>query len=523
MAKGPTKAQLIERLEEMERTWLPRITQTIDDPRNEPDSTLHGLTADRVHACITSAERGDTKDLFSLYRDVLIADTHLQAVIETRFLAVLGDDPTVLPPDPENQDDVLAANAIRDAVDRLPDFLGVCADLLWGNIWPLSVVERTYKEAGIPGLRYDWNEIVQVPDHLFRWTNGYLEIEEVDPCTHRPNGRFFRPETNRYITHRGHLLRTPDNWGGPMRSLVWWFFLGIMDRDWWVRFLDKFGAPFMVGKFDKNDERSRQILERAFKLSTKIGGLVVNKETQVELMKTSTSDSAGSYKEFHQICNDQKSVRVLGQTLSVTASPTGIGSGASDLQGQVRGDICAWDKKRLAQTIRNQLFKPWLRLNGFTGRVPLLVFGGEESEEVSTTAEVLGNLKNAGIRLSDKSLPTLSKRVGLELERDEPAAPATPPGAPPQPAPTKTKRLSAPPPAKDPVEASQSISREAAAALTQAFRGTLAPVRQIILESTSPEDAETKLLAAFADWSPTKAAEVIETALVAGAWNGTQG
>ncbi len=511
MAKAPTKAQLLERLTQMERDWTPRALETINDPRNEPASTLVGLTAERVHAAITQAEQGDTREYFSMCRDVLTASSHLQLVIETRLLAVIGDDVMISPVDKDKPEDVAAAEAIKAAVDRLPDFLGVCRDLLWGSIWPLALIERTYKTAETPGLVYDWADIVAVPDHLFRWTNGCLEIEAIDPQTRRGNGKFFVPEPARYIAHRGHLLRTPDNWGGPMRALIWWFFLQVMDREWWVRFLDKFGTPFTVGYFDKSDEKSRQILERAFRLSTKIGGMVVNKETRIELLKAGASDSADAFEKFYKICDDAIARRVLGQTLSSTASPTGLGNGASDLQGQVRGDIASFDKKKLAQTIRNGLFKPWLRLNGFAGAVPRLSFGGEEPEENTTTATVLKDLFGAGIRLAEKSLPALSTRVGLEMERDP--APAAPAGG--------VKTLAAPlPTSSDAGRAADTISREAAAMLSQVYRGSLAPVRQIVLASGTPAECQTRLLAAFVDWSPDRAAEVVEMAVVAGAWNG---
>lgn len=517
MAKRPTNKELLARLEVMERDWAPRGLATVNDPRNEPQSMLIGLSAERVHAAITAAEGGDTRDLFSIYRDVLIADTHLQGVIETRLLAVIGDDPLIAPLDKNKAEDVATAEAIKAAIDRLPDFLGVCRDLLWGTIWPLAMVERTYKPAEVPGLALDWAEIAAVPDHLFRWTNGYLEIQE----TARDGGltgSFVRPDPKRYITHRGHLLRTADNWGGPMRALAWWFFLKVMDREWWVRFLDKFTTPFMVGKFDKSDEKSRQVLERAFQLANKIGGLAVNKETTIELIKAATGDSSTSFENFYRICDDAIARRVLGQTLSSTASPTGIGGGASDLQGQVRGDIAAHDKKRLAQTLRQQLFKPFLRLNGFTGAPPVITFGGSEVEENTSTATVLKDLKTAGIRVADKSLPLLSQRVGLELERDP--APEATEGQPTAPVLPGTKPLSALPSVTSPAGATDAISRRTAALLTQAYRGSLAPIRDILLSSPTPNEAETRLLSAYADWDATRAAEVIESAFAAGAWNG---
>ncbi len=509
MAKSPTKAELLKRLDELENRQLPRQLETINDPRNEPHSLLGGLTADRVHSAITAAEQGDTRDLFSIYRDVLIADTHIQGAIETRFLAVIGDDPIIAPVNRENPEDVAAADAIRDAVDRLDDFNGVCSDLLWGTIWPLAMVERTYKPASLPGLTYDWSDITGVPDHLFRWTNGHLEIESIDPVTRQPTGKFSRPDPDRYITHRGHILRHSDTWGGPMRAIMWWFLLKVMDREWWARFLDKFGTPFTVAKFDKTDDRGRQLLERALSLSQRIGGLVVSSTTQVELMQANTS-AADAHEKFFRLCNEEISRRILGQTLSSTSSPTGIGGGASSIQGEVRSDIARFDKRQIIQTIRNRLFKPFLRINGFKGALPTLTFGAEEEEDNATVADALSKLKTAGLRVADKSLETLSKRMSLEIERDPaPAAPAA------------VLPLSAPlPRLRDPVAAAQSISREAAASISQAYRGSMAPIAQIILDSATPDEAQTKLLSAYTSWDATKAAEIVESALVAGAWNG---
>jgi phage gp29-like protein len=513
MPKPPTKSDLLQRVQTMEVELLTRSLETVHDHRNEPFDALGTLSADRVHAAIIAAERGEMWELFAIYRDVLIADSHLQGLIDTRFFAVLGDEVMITPKDPTKPEDVAAADAIRAAIDRMPDFMGLCSDLLWGTLWPLAMVERCYKPAEVPGLTYDWGDVSPVPDYLMRWTTGRLELAEIDPMTRLRNGVFFRPETSRYITHRGHLLRHPDCWGGPMRALMWWFLLKTMDREWWVRFLDRFGTPFPVAKFEKNDDRSRQILERALKLSTRIGGIVVSSNTSVELVQAQTA-AADAHQKFYSLCNDEMARRVLGQTLSSTSAPTGIGSGASTLQGQVRDDICKYDKIRLVQTLRGQFVRPWLRLNGFAGAVPNLTFGGDEVEANGVTAEVLSKLKTAGVRITDKSLPDLSKRIGLELERDPSPAPTPTPAA-------GIKALSAAlPRADDPDAAAASISREAAASITQAYRGSLAPVAQILLSAATPTEATTRLLAAFTDWDATKVAEVVETGLVAGAWNG---
>ena len=64
------------------------------------------------------------------------------------------------------------------------------------------------------------------------------------------------------------------------------------------------------------------------------------------------------------------------------------------------------------------------------------------------------------------------------------------------------------------------IARGGSADLSRAFRATFAPLRRIVLESTSVEDLETRLHSFTAHWNPADAAQVIEEALTAFAANG---
>lgn len=497
--------ELVTELQKMADGWIPVGVASAISTGTEPPSLLMGLDASRIHSAVASAEVGDTTDLFRLYSDVLIADSHISGEIDKRFIAILGEDPVVKAKS-EKPEDQRAAQVIQYAIDRAPDFLGMCSDLLWGTLWPVSVVERTYKRADpSTGLAWDWSEMLPVPDHLLTWPRGELRIKAVSQSTGQVTGETLQLDRRRYVIHRGHLMRTPDNWGGPMRALVWWFFLKVMDREWWVRFLDKFGTPFTVAKFDKTDDRSRQVLERAFKMSTRIGGLVVTKDTQVELVQAMTQGTADAFKTFHDVCNREMSKRIVGQNLSSESQANGMNSGNAELQGEVRADIGQFDKKMLSQTLRHQLFGPLLKLNGITGAIPDLLWGQEEPEENSLTATTLASLKIAGLRVADSAVSVLSKRMGLELERDTA----------PTPSPAKQLELSGAP--ADPYAA---ISREAAAILQRTLRGSLAPARAAVLNAATPEEAASALALTFPDWPADRIAETIEAALNAGAWNG---
>jgi phage gp29-like protein len=504
---------LTRRLSALLARFLPTSGFPMGDHRREPPSMMPTLTADRIASTLAEAERGNTKNLFALYRDVLLADNHMQTELGKRILAVLGAQWEIVPSDPNVEADKKAATEIKAQLKAMPGFLEVCIHLLKASLWPVALVEKTYRQSIRPGIAYDLASLRPVPDTLLDFQDGSMRIELCDSSTGMPSGQFILPEPERYITHRGHLLSMPDNWGGPMRSLLYWFFLGIMDREWWSRFLDKFGTPFFLGKFDRNDNKSRAVLERAFKLSTKIGGLVVNRETQVELKQASVGDTGEAFERFHAVCNREKSKLIVGQTLSAEAQPTGLGSGVSDLQSDVRQDIRQWDELKLKETLRDQLFLPFLRINGMAGSCEIQ-WGGKPTPELATLAEALAKLADAGLTVGDDGLRELSDIFSLPIVRTATPAPSLALAALAR-NPATLSLLNAPD--ADVLKALDAISRSGAADVARDLRVHLATLSAAALRSDTPEAARAALLHfGVAD------AEAFEAALLAGAFNAAQ-
>lgn len=133
----------------------------------------------------------------------------------------------------------------------------------------------------------------------------------------------------------------------------------------------------------------------------------------------------------------------------------------------------------------------------------------------------MANLSQAGLQVTDASMPTLSEKIGLELERKPTAPPLgsqvfTPRSF----AASPVLQDMAPQRAHDALVANDSIARESAATLALAFRGSLAPIRRIIRDSQSPSEVEEKVKQFYADWSLARVAPLIEEALIAYAANG---
>ena len=379
------------------------------------------LTVPTLHAAIWNARLGDTRQLFAIYRDFLLGDPHIQGEFGKRKLAVLGDQLSVAPADSKNSKDQETADFVKKAIKGVKGWRTACAHLMDSSLWPVAVVEKVFRREG-SGFMID--RLVVVPHMLldFRGTTGSLRIRKQDE-EGRPLEDFLEPDPERYIVHRGHLLSTPDQFGGPMRSILFWTLFMYMNREWWIRFLDRFGTPFPVGKFQEGDDGSRRILNQALSLSTRLGGLVVTRDTEIELHEANTAN-ADAFKVFHEVACDEISKLIVGQTLSSKAKSTGLGSGVADLQAQVREDIRMFDAAMLLETLGDQLVQQLLDINGNMGDRPTMIWGSQSTADLKGKVGMIKDLAAAQIYPSDDALNTLSADIGFGLVRG--AAPAVP-------------------------------------------------------------------------------------------------
>jgi phage gp29-like protein len=191
-----------------------------------------------------------------------------------------------------------------------------------------------------------------------------------------------------------------------------------MDREWWARFLDRYGSPFLVGTYDRGDSNSKSVLERAFSLAVKLGGLVVADGTNVEIKEAAAASTGEAYERFLTLCNREISKLILGQTLSAEAAPTGeLGGGTARMQEEVRQDIRKFDAAMLADTLRDQLFSQFLAINGVRAAPPVISFGSDSADNIRATMTLVQSAYAAGLELDDDGLAAVNKLTGITLRR----------------------------------------------------------------------------------------------------------
>jgi phage gp29-like protein len=553
-------------------------------PRFEPTNITTNADVIRVQTAIRNAESGDVQELYRFYRDVLLSDDHIQSCFNTRKLALLAQTLNILPADKNNADDVALAKALLQAKDDCENWnQGMLALMDSNGFWPVSVVERLYKQAGeprlgAPRLQYTLKKFVHVNPqlHCFSWaylTGGVglgigsaiqiansgteksqspynIDLEQWEPYFKLwpidAAGRIVYDVTNasyldpqRHIVHRGHLMQSfRDNWGGPGRAILMWWLFRNLGREWFARGMERVGTPFPVGYTDASDPVAVGLLREAFDLAKSIGGLVVDESSRIELKEAMVAGMAQGYETFYNMCNDAIAFHITGLRESQKAK--GLNAGQSNMSENVREDVRMFDQMMLGETCVRQIAIPFRDINGLKGNVKF-VWGGLSDDDAVKFSTLIVNMGQGGLEVADESLPLVNERTGIVWQKKAVLPPANPP--------LQSGKLKAEsgneddneekletlaarvagkignrqlqignlmwlsagsPPATTPVD---EVVAKHSTALAQAFRGSLAPVRQIIMSSTSRADAEHKLRTFFADWNPDRIANILEEAM----------
>lgn len=100
----------------------------------------------------------------------------------------------------------------------------------------------------------------------------------------------------------------------------------------WAQFVELFGMPQRIGKYNSMDEQSRRLLIQAFEEAGSAPYLVIPKESEVEQTTLSGSANGALYNDFRNACNEEILVTILGQTMTTK-------DGASLSQSKVHMEV----------------------------------------------------------------------------------------------------------------------------------------------------------------------------------------
>lgn len=390
---------------------------------------IPSISAAQVMASIRQCEAGDPQNLFALYRDVIASDSKVQGSFHKRVSAFLSDKMVILPKDKGNPEDVAAADFLSSVLDESDnaqflsmnfssakkDFFGGLVWLMSGTLYPCAVLENIFKhDPDLPASTpFGFDSFIAIDPQMLSFRTQYPQIAVLD-TNGRMTGEYVDIDPNRYILHRGHTSPAPDSWGGPLRTILFWWLLRTMSRQWWAQLLQKFGVPFLIGTFNNATERAT--LQQAFSAASRLGGIAVNKDSVVRA-ENALANNGDSFKIFQDYCNREISDLICGETLASTPDPTGLNSGVATMQADVAEYIAMMDAQTMRQTLITKFFNKLLFYNNLDRGTITISFGSETQKNISSLVALLTALRNAGLELDDAAVSVVSERVGFGLRR----------------------------------------------------------------------------------------------------------
>lgn len=283
---------------------------------------------------LQSADSGRPKMLFDLFDDICI-DGILADAIEKRITAVLNAELTF-------QNDKGETVPELEAIIDTPDF-----ELLIRQI----MLERFYGRTAA--------EIICTPDtfHVEAIPPKHVNIAKRCIVIHDTDDKGIPYEGDSSLL----VIGRERDYGLLLKATPYAIYKrgGFGD---WSQWVELFGMPQRVGKYNSYDPESRRLLERAMEEAGSAPYIIIPKEAEVET-KSAGNGNGASYNEFRQACNEEILITILGQTLTTVQGENGarsLGEVHKEVEeGKNRTDM------RFVQRILNTMLMPMLEARGY--------------------------------------------------------------------------------------------------------------------------------------------------------------
>ena len=202
-----------------------------------------------------------------------------------------------------------------------------------------------------------------------------------------------------FLTRRKPSFKQP--FGDPLLSKLYWlWFFRTNSTKFWVKFLERFGSPLLVGKVGGNNRKQDDIdaMTSALLNAHSQSVISIGSEDDVNTVGTNFSGAGSSaFEAFDTVLTRRIQKVVLGQTL--TSGTDGTGSRAlGEVHENVRMDKRNADLRMITPTFQD-IVDAICFLNGFEKHT--IILGGEQDLNVDVVERDL-KLKTLGVEFTDQ-------------------------------------------------------------------------------------------------------------------------
>lgn len=372
-----------------------------------------GLNPTRLSGILRQAEQGNAKAYLELAEEMEEKDLHYLAVMKKRKEAIAQLPIEVIPAD-DSAEAKKDAELVEQFIDRdeLQDEMVDMLDAI-GKGW--SVTE----------IVWEMSDSQWMPLRLERVDQRWMEFDPDDGETlYLLGDAGERQELSafKYIIHQVKAKSGIPVRGGLARAAAWhYMFKNYAWKDW-VSFLETFGMPIRLGRYDNGEtEENKRVLLNALASLGSDAAAMFPKTMEVEFVDGGKGTSpADLWKSLIDTCDEYLSKIVLGQTNTTDAKSGGLGSGQANVHREVEETIERSDARRLSTTLNRDLVKPIVMLNrGPRKKYPKIRIGRPDPVDVKAMTEAASVLVPMGVRVSAQKMREAAGLPAPESDDDE--------------------------------------------------------------------------------------------------------
>lgn len=387
----------------------------VTEPAQNWGSIASCMTPERAANVLRRAKVGDAEAYLTLAEELEERDLHYASVIQTRKLAVSGEEIEVLPGGPQKRDQKVA-DLFREQVIEC-DEPGACfADLLF------DLMDAIAKGYSVVQPHWDTSE-GQAQFKQFEWcdqryfcfdraTLRELRLKSVasDDGIPIPAGQFVvhYPRIKTGVRIRGGVAML-----GTIANVSKSFTLAS-----WLAFAEVYGMPLRVATYDPEVMSQPEI--NALKIAlANIGhdaAAMIPEGSKIEILDGRRPNANGKniYEGLANYWDAQLSKCVLGQTMT---TDDGSSKAQAEVHDRVRLDLRRADAKSICATVRNGIIAPWVRFNfGDKVAIPRIKIAVDPPEDlVSFTTALMPWVEKGGLKVRSSEV---REKFGLSDPKD---------------------------------------------------------------------------------------------------------
>lgn len=293
-------------------------------------------------AALRSADAGKAKYLYDLFDDIMI-DGVLSNAVDKRIQAVLNAEVAFMD----------ARGKENDAVARLIDTTAwetLVHEIMNRRFYGRAAVELSFRDGfAVEAIKPKY---IDLHNHRILFDDSGMTGVSYDGDSHML------------------VLGRPDDFGLLLKAAPYaiWKRGGFGDYAQWI---ELFGMPQRIGKYNTYDPASRRLLEEAFEKAGSAPYIVIPKESEIETRDGNTG-SGSSYNEFREANNEEMLITILGQTLTTVQGERGARS-LGEVHLEVEAAKHASDLRFVQRTLNERVI-PMLSARGFAVEGGAFVF-----------------------------------------------------------------------------------------------------------------------------------------------------